>query len=110
MMKIERYGVYWADLDGPSSLSVANVHPVVVVGHPSFFKPAESVIVCPLTLTRQPDWESRIPFICAGIETEIATDQISTIEQSCLKDRIDKLSPAETDALRALLNQMLLVE
>src|SRR6185437_13487025 len=76
--EIERYGVYFADLDPTRGGEMAKTRPVVVVSHDAMNRYLHTVVVCPLTTSLHPRWRSRIAIRCAGREAEIAVDQIRT--------------------------------
>lgn len=104
--EIERYGVYFADLDPTRGGEMAKTRPVVVVSHDAMNRYLHTVVVCPLTTSLHPRWRSRIAIRCAGREAEIAVDQIRTISKDRLGKRIDRLDAAIAMQLRQLITEM----
>jgi mRNA interferase MazF len=66
----------------------------------------ETIVVCPLTTKLHPTWRSRLQIDCAGKDAEIAIDQIRTISQQRLKQKIDQLSDESAARLRQLVVEM----
>jgi len=104
--EIERYGIYFADLDPTRGGEIAKARPVVVVSQEAMNRHLDTVVVCPLTTTRHPRWRSRIAILCAAREAEIAVDQIRTISKLRLGKRIDRLESAVAAQLRHLITEM----
>jgi mRNA interferase MazF len=104
--EIERYGVYFADLDPTQGGEIAKTRPVVIVSHDAMNRHLDTVVVCPLTTTLHPRWRSRIAILCAGRDAEIAVDQIRTISKQRLGRRIDRLDSAIAARLRHMITEM----
>lgn len=105
-MKIERYGIYWVDLNPVVGSEIAKIRPAVVVSDDLMNANLQTVVVCPLTTKLHPGWRSRIIIECAGRPSEIAVDQIRTISKLRIKDRIDVLDDLSSAELRALIVEM----
>ena len=105
-MKIERYGVYMADLNPTVGSELKKVMPVVVVSQDEMNKHLETVVVCPLTSRLHPRWRCRLQLKCAKKQSEIAVDQIRAVSKSRLKKRIDILCETEAARLRKLISDM----
>ncbi len=105
-MKIERYGIYLADLNPAQGAELNKIRPVVIVSMDEMNAALETVVVCPLTTKLHPRWRSRIQIRCASREAEIAVDQIRTISHSRLKKQIDVLSQNSARQLRQLISEM----
>jgi mRNA interferase MazF len=104
--KVDRYGIYIADLDPTRGSEIAKTRPVVVVSHDAMNRHLDTVVVCPLTTRLHPHWRSRIQCACAGRSAEIAVDQIRAITRSRLHKRIDRLDTSRSAQLRALITEM----
>jgi mRNA interferase MazF len=105
-MKLERYGVYLANLNPSRGSEINKIRPVVVVSDDDMNASLQTIVVCPLTTTLHPNWRSRIQFMCAGRKVEIAVDQIRAIaKERCLK-KTDHLSAATAKELRLLITEM----
>jgi mRNA interferase MazF len=105
-VKVERYGVYLADLNPTRGAEIAKTRPVAVVSRDEMNQHLDTIVVCPLTTTRHPRWRSRIPVICARRKAEIAVDQIRTISKDHLGERLDHLSAADAARIRRLIVEM----
>ncbi len=103
---VERYGVYFADLDPTRGREIAKTRPVVVVSRDDMNRFLDTVVVCPLTSKLHPRWRTRIQTVCAGRKAEIAVDQIRTISKERLGQRVDALEPATIAHLRRLIAEM----
>ena len=105
-LRIQRYGVYWAELDPVRGREIAKTRPVLVVSPDAMNQRVETVVVCPLTSQLHPHWASRVACTCAGRPSEIAVDQIRTLSKSRLTGliaKIDTLTAAEVRGVIRLL-------
>jgi mRNA interferase MazF len=84
--KIERYGIYFANLDPTRGSEIAKNRPVIIVCRNEMNRFLDTVVACPLTTKLHPRWRDRIQRICAGRKAEIAIDQIRTVS----KERLGK--------------------
>ncbi len=69
-------------------------------------KHLNTIVACPLTTTLHPNWRSRIQINCAGTASEIAVDQIRTLDKRRLIKKLDSLSQEEALNLRLLITEM----
>ena len=105
-MKLERYGIYLADLNPTRGCEINKTRPVVIVSADEMNAALQTIVVCPLTTTIHPGWRSRIQLSCAGRKAEIAVDQIRAIaKERCVK-KVDQLSAAIAKELRLLISEM----
>jgi len=105
-MKVERYSIYWVDLNPVIGSENSKVRPAVVVSDDLMNTHLQTVVVCPLTSKLHPGWRSRIVIDCAGNTSEIAVDQIRTVSKLRLKQEIDYISDEAAGKLRKLLVEM----
>ncbi len=98
--KIQRFGLYWAQLDPTRGSEIAKTRPVVVVSHDEMNKHLETVLVCPLTSQLHPHWASRIQCNCDGVTSEIAVDQIRTVSKSRLGKNLGAIDGLTVQALK----------
>lgn len=105
-MKVERYSIYWVDLNPVIGSEISKVRPAVVVSDDLMNLHLQTVVVCPLTSKLHPAWRSRVAIECAGKPSEIAVDQIRTVSKQRLREEIDKLDQAEAQKLRELIVEM----
>ena len=104
--EVERYGVYFANLDPTRGGEIAKTRPVVVVSQDAMNRNLDTVVVCPLTTALHPRWRTRIAIVCTGREAEIAVDQIRTLSKPRLGKRVDRLDQPVAARLRQLITEM----
>jgi mRNA interferase MazF len=97
---IQRYHLYWGNLDPTVGSEIAKTRPVLVVSPDAMNKRIETVVVCPLTSQLHPRWASRIACECAGQAGEIAIDQIRTVSRHRLQKHIGKIDAATAALVR----------
>jgi mRNA interferase MazF len=102
----KRYDIYLADLNPTIGSEISKIRPVVVISQNAMNRNLETIVVCPLTSKLHPTWRSRLQIDCAGKAAEIAIDQIRTISQQRLKQKIDQLSDESAAQLRQLIVEM----
>jgi mRNA interferase MazF len=105
-LKVQRYEVYFADMNPAQGSEIRKIRPVVVVSQNAMNNYLETVVICPLTSSLHPTWRSRLQISCAGKAAEIAVDQIRTISKTRLRQKIDTLSKADAALLRRLISEM----
>ena len=105
-MKVNRYEIYYADLNPTSGGELRKIMPVVVVSKSEMNRYIDTVVVCPITTKLHPKWRSRIQTKCVQKRVEIAVDQIRTISKKRLKNKIDELSSLYAVKLRNLITEM----
>ena len=89
--KIQRYHLYWVNLDPTQGSEIAKTRPALVVSPDAMNKRIETVVICPLTSQLHPSWASRVQCECAGQPGEIAVDQIRTVSKHRLQKHIGKI-------------------
>ena len=94
-MKLERYGVYWANLDPVIGAEISKTRPVVIVSDDMMNRYLKTVVACPMTSALHPEWRSRIQVMVKGKESEIAVDQIRSISTKRLYRKIGELTPGK---------------
>ena len=105
-MKVERYSIYWVDLDPVVGTEISTVRSAVVISDDLMNEHLQTVVLCPLTSQLHPAWRSRIAITCAGEPSEIAVDQIRTVSKLRLKRVVDRLTAADAEQLRKLIIEM----
>jgi len=105
-LNIERYEIYYADLNPTIGSEIRKVRPVVIISQDEMNKHLETVVVCPLTSKLHPQWRTRLQIKCSNKKSEIAVDQIRTISKQRLKKKIDKLLDIKAAQLRKLITDM----
>ncbi|MEI8093178.1 MAG: type II toxin-antitoxin system PemK/MazF family toxin [Spirochaetales bacterium] len=105
-MPIERYGVYWVNLDPVQGHEIAKTRPAVVVSDDAMNRLLSTVVVCPLTSRLHPHWPCRVQADVAGQPGEIAVDQIRTIDRSRLGNSLGIIAPEKAEELRHVITLM----
>ena len=96
-MKIEKFGVYLADLDPRQGTEPGKIRPVVVIQTDLLNAIHPSTVVCPMTTHIIKDAEIlrvHLPKKEAGLDkdTDILVDQIRAIDNHRFKKRLGNLS------------------
>lgn len=103
---IERYGIYWANLDPVIGTEMKKRRPVVVISMDKMNALLETVVICPLTTVLHPKWRTRIQIMSAKRKAEIAVDQIRAISKKRISQNLDHLTPNTSKELRKLIQEM----
>jgi len=103
---IDRYGVYWVRLGPVLGSEIAKTRPAIVISEDAMNRILGTIVVCPVTSRLHPHWPSRIQTRIAGQASEIAIDQIRTIDKSRIGEKIDQIDEASASAIRHLVTVM----
>jgi len=102
----ERYGVYWVNLDPVEGSEIAKTRPAVIVSDEQMNRLLSTVVVCPVTSRLHPHWPSRIQIPLDGRQSEIAVDQIRTIDKKRLGRMIGTVDSASASEIRHVITEM----
>ncbi len=105
-MNINRYDIFFADLNPTTGSEIKKVRPVVIVSQDEMNKYLETVVVCPLTTKLHPHWKTRFQVQYANKKAEVAVDQIRTVSKQRLRNKIGKLSKISAAQIRKLITDM----
>lgn len=105
-MRIERYGVYWVNLDPVVGQEIAKSRPAVVVSDDEMNAHLGTVVVCPVTSRLHPRWPSRIQATVAGRPAEIAVDQVRSVAKARLGKRMGRLTEEIAAEVRHVITLM----
>ena len=99
-----RYQVWIADLTpGAVGYEMQKKRPVVIVSPNSINSSRmKTVVICPLTTTIHENWPSRIQMTLNGTRSEIALDQIRTLDKSRLTSLVGQLVNVQRERLRSI--------
>jgi mRNA interferase MazF len=103
---IERYTVYWVDLEPTVGSEMAKRRPAVVISDDAMNARLQTVVVCPLTGRIHERWPSRVQTSTTGRPAEIAVDQIRTVSRRRIGDALGTLSSAEAASVRHVITEM----
>ena len=103
---IERYGVYWVNLDPVIGREMAKRRPAVVVSDDAMNRVLGTAVVCPLTSSRHPAWPSRVACSVGDIDGEIAVDQIRTVSRRRIGDCLGTIDESAAATIRHVITEM----
>ena len=103
---MKRDEIYWTRFDPVEGSEIGKTRPAVIVSLDVLNERLETVVVCPLTGTIRPHWQTRLKIIAAGRDADICADQIRVVSKRRLGKKLGKLSPRDAAALRRLLGEM----
>ncbi len=105
-LNIERYAVYWVDLNPVLGSELAKTRPAVVVSDDAMNAALETAVVCPMTTRLHPQWPFRVRADLPNRSGEIAVDQIRTISRKRIGQRLGSIDPSSAEQLRHIITQM----
>ncbi len=103
---LERYGLYWVNLDPVQGSEIAKTRTAVIISDEQMNRLLSTVVVCPVTSHLHPHWPSRIQISVDGQQSEIAVDQIRTIDKTRLGRMIGVVDPPAASEIRHVVTQM----
>ena len=102
---VNRFDVYWANLDPTIGSEMKKTRPVIVVSPDVMNRNLKTVIVCPLT-TSLKNYPTRVKLNIAGKEGAVALDHIRSIDKERLVKRITNLSQTQINVIQNNLIEM----
>lgn len=106
-MIIERYSIYWGDLNPTKGSEINKIRPAVVISPDELNRHLNTVIIIPLTSTLTP-YPWRVKRSLGGKSGMIATDQIRTVDKLGIGKQAGKLNEDEIESLTDALEEMLI--
>jgi mRNA interferase MazF len=103
---IERYRVYWVDLDPVVGSETSKTRPAVVVSDDAMNRQLQTVVVCPVTSRLHPRWPSRVQTELAGKPMEIAIDRIRTVARARLRDELGSIEDHTAATVRHVITEV----
>lgn len=105
MKSIQRFDVYQIELDPTVGSEIAKSRSCVVISPNEMNAHLSTVIVAPLTTTLK-GWPSRVLAPFAGLDGEVALDQLRAEDKRRLMKRLGVLKPKVQQAVLATLATM----
>ena len=102
---VNRYDVYWVDLNPVVGSEIAKIRPAVIISPNELNHHLKTVIVAPLTSTVR-NYPFRLRVMVDNKLGEIALDQLRCVDKTRLKNRLATLSTEKSKELRNLLHQL----
>lgn len=103
--EIERFSVYWVDLDPTKGSEIKKTRPCIVVSPDELNRHLNTVIIVPLTSTIR-NYPFRVHCLVADREGEAAIDQLRTVDRSRIGRYISSLRKSEIKQIKEILQQM----
>ncbi|HUY31583.1 MAG TPA: type II toxin-antitoxin system PemK/MazF family toxin [Pirellulales bacterium] len=104
-MVINRFDVYLVSLDPTVGSEIRKTRPCVVVSPDELNHHIRTAIIAPMT-TKQRPYPSRVPCKFKGTRGQVVLDQIRTVDQSRLLQRLGRLGSATTERVLEVLQEM----
>jgi mRNA interferase MazF len=95
---IERFTVALVALDPGVGAEMRKTRPCAIVSPDAMHKHLKTVVVVPMTSGRT-GWPTRLPCVFAGIEGELALDQMRSVDRRRLVKSLGRLDGAAADRL-----------
>ena len=105
-MEIKQYAVHWINLDPTVGSEVSKTRPCVILSPDEMNQFLRTIIVAPVTHTLKA-YPSRVFCEVKGLQGAIMLDQIRTVDRTRIGSKLDKLSAAEINDVKSIINQML---
>jgi mRNA interferase MazF len=109
MDMVERYGIYWVNLDPTIGKEMKKVRPCVVLSPNEANKFMNTVVIAPITSTLRA-LPMRLSLILKEKHGQIACDQIRCIDVKRMGKKIHRLSEPQQIKLRKILSEFLVEE
>ena len=103
--EIERFSVYWVNLDPTKGSEIKKNRPCIVVSPDELNRHLNSVIIVPLTSTIR-NYPFRVRCLVADKEGEAAIDQLKTVDKSRIGKYVSSLRKSEIKQMKEVLRQM----
>ena len=103
---LDRYGVYWVRLDPVVGTEIAKTRPAAIISDDAMNRVLGSVVVCPVTSLVHPRWSSRVQTSVGGQVSEVAVDQIRTVDKSRIGAKLDQLDDDAAATIRHIVTVM----
>ncbi len=100
-----RFEIWLIDLNPVRGAEIAKIRPCVIVSPNELNRHLKTCLIAPLTSTKR-HWPHRVPLVFAGVEGEIATDQIRAVDRTRLQKQIGHLDRETEELLSARLVDM----
>ena len=102
---VRQFDVYWVDLNPTIGAEMQKIRPCVIVSPKELNNHLDTVIIAPITSAVH-GYPYRVACRIIERDGEIATDQIRTIDERRLKNRITTLTTVEIAKMQDVFRQM----
>jgi mRNA interferase MazF len=105
-MVIKQYEVYFVDLDPTVGYEVKKTRPCLVISPDDLNAYLKTVIIAPMT-TKSHTYPSRVSLQFKGKDAHICLDQIRTIDQRRLQNKIGNIPTTAVVKVKTVIREML---
>jgi len=102
---IERFEVYWVDLDPTAGHEIKKTRPCVVISPDELNFSMDTVIVAPLS-SQSKHYPYRVASHFKEIKGQIALDQMRCVDKSRLRKRMGRIEDSKAESLLLVLAEM----
>ena len=103
--EMNRFDVYWANLDPATGVEIKKTRPVVIVSPDELNRHLGSVICAPLT-SRLRNYPFRPLVTINGTQGQVALDQIRALDKARLQKSIGRLHKEEQERVMSCLMEL----
>jgi mRNA interferase MazF len=103
--RVARFEVHLVALDPTLGSEIQKTRPALIVSPDEMNRHLRTVIIAPMT-TRGRDYPSRVPCTFAGKASQVALDQIRTVDRRRLVKRLGRLDGPTSEAVLDTLVEM----
>jgi mRNA interferase MazF len=103
---VERYGIYWVNLDPTIGKEMKKVRPCVVLSPNEANRFMSTVVIAPITSTIR-SFPMRLSLVLKGKQGQIACDQLRCIDVRRIGKRIHRLTESQQVKLRKVISEYL---
>lgn len=102
---VKRFDVYWVNLDPTTGAEMKKIRPAVVISPDEMNDTLKTVIIAPLTSTIR-KYPFRVNVKISEKSSQVALDQMRSIDSSRIKTKIGSLTQKEQTSLLNTLLEM----
>ena len=106
---VERYGIYWINLDPTVGREMKKTRPCIVLSPNEMNRHMSTVIIAPITSTLR-NYPMRLNLTLKGKKGQIACDQIRCVDVQRLGSKLHQLPLPQQKKLREVLSEYLVAE
>ena len=106
---VERYGIYWINLDPTIGKEMKKTRPCIVLSPNEANRHMSTVVIAPITSTLR-NYPMRLNLTLKGKKGQIACDQMRCVDVSRMGKKIQFLPSNQQKKLRGILEEFLVAE
>ena len=104
---IEQYSLYWVDLNPTKGAEINKTRPCVIISPLEMNEHLLTVMIAPITIRGKERYPTRIEVTLADVFGWIVLDQIRSIDQTRLCEKIGNLNTEDILNLKSIIKEML---